>query len=137
MLFFGDTIEENEELLFDENYKWLCQIEERHLFLPNMERMFLLSYLLSMSLPRCMDRDLVRAQLGVTIGRISNRIAFPVSHSREILELLLGSMKLEFLTGETPKQAATFTSRFMKVKGEFSQSDFQTPGWVYLTTTSW
>ena len=48
-------------------------------------------------------RDLVRAQSGVTIERISNRAAFPVGHSREILELLLSSMKQEFPTCETPK----------------------------------
>jgi len=33
------------------------------------------------------------------IGRISNRDAFSFGHSREILELLPGSMKQEFLRG--------------------------------------
>ena len=56
-----------------------------------------------MSLPRYMDLDLVMAQLGDAIGRISNRATFPVGYSREILELLLGSMKQEFPTDETPK----------------------------------
>jgi len=66
-----------------------------------------------------MDWDLVRAQSGVAIRRISNRDAFSIGHSRGILELLLGLMKQEFPTGEIPKQAATFISRFMKIKGEF------------------
>ena len=57
-----------------------------------------------------MDRDLVRAQMGVAIGRISNRAAFPVGHNKEIPELLPSSMKQEFPTGETPKQATTFIS---------------------------
>jgi len=83
----------------------------------------------SLSLRRYMDWDLVKAQSGVAIGRISNRAAFHVGHSREILELLPGSMKQEFPTWETPKQAATFISKFMEVKGEFSQSDFRTPRW--------
>ena len=80
---------------------------------------------------------MVRAQSGVTIGGISNRAAFLVGHSREILALFSGSMKQEFLTGEVPKQAATFISRFMEVKGEFPPSDFQAHGWVLSTTTSW
>ena len=89
-----------------------------------MEWMFPLSYLQSMSLPQNMDWDLVRAQSSVAILRISNRAAFLVGHSKEILELLTGSMKYEFLTGETPKQAATFISGFMEVKGEFPQFKF-------------
>ena len=46
-------------------------------------------------------------------------------------------MKQEFPTCETPKQATTFISRFKEMKGEFSQSDFRAPGWVYSMTTSW
>jgi len=42
---FGDAIEEDEEILFDGNYKWLCQIGKHHFFLPNMEHIFPLSYL--------------------------------------------------------------------------------------------
>jgi len=37
---FGDAIEENEEILFDGNYKWLRQIGEHRFFLPNMEWIF-------------------------------------------------------------------------------------------------
>ena len=84
-----------------------------------------------------MDCDLVREQSGVAIRRISNRAAFPVGHSRKILEILSSSMKQEFPTGETPKEAASFINRFMEVKGEFSQSDFRVLGWVYLTIASW
>ena len=71
------------------------------------------------SLPRYMDCDLIQAQLGVTIGRISNNATFPVGHSREILALFPSLTKQEFLMGETPKQAATFISRFMEVKVNF------------------
>ena len=52
---FAYAIEENEEILFYGNYKWLRQIGEHRFFLPNMERMFLLSYLQSMSLCGYMD----------------------------------------------------------------------------------
>jgi len=71
------------------------------------------------------DWDLVKAQLGVAIGRISNRAVFPIDHSREILELLSGSMNQEFATGETLKQAATIISRFMEVKGKFPSLTFR------------
>ena len=84
-----------------------------------------------------MDWDLVKAQSGVAIERISYRAAFPVSHSRKIPELLSGSMKQEFPTSKSPKQVTTFISQFMKMKGEFSQSDFQAPGWVYSITSWW
>jgi len=57
-----------------------------------------------------MDWDLVRAQSGVAIERVSNHAAFPVGHSIEILELIPGSTKQEFSTGESPKQAETFIS---------------------------
>ena len=49
---FGDAIDKNEEVLFERNYKWLCQIGDRRLFLPNMKWMFSLSYLQSISLHR-------------------------------------------------------------------------------------
>ena len=78
-----------------------------------------------------------QGQSGVAIERISNRVAFFVDHSREILELFSGLMKQEFPIGETPKQATAFINRFMEVKGEFSQSDFRVPGWMYPITTSW
>ena len=103
VIFFRDAINEIEEVLFDRNYKWLCQIGERRFSRPNMERMFPLSYMQSMSLCRNMDWDLVRAQSGVAIRRISNRDAFSIGHSMGILELLLGLMKQEFPTGEIPK----------------------------------
>ena len=120
---FGDAIEENEEVLFDGNYKWLRQIGENLFFLPNMERMFPLSYLQSVSLLRYMYQDIVRVQSGIAIRRVSNRAAFPTGHNRENLALFSRSIKQEFPTGETPMQATTFISRFMEVNGKFPQSD--------------
>jgi len=90
---FRDAIEEDEENLYDDNYKWLCQIRNQCFFLPIIRCIFPLSCLQSMSLHQYMDWDLVKTQSGVSVGRISNHIAFPVGCSREILELLPGSMK--------------------------------------------
>ena len=83
-----------------------------------------------------MEWDLVKAQPRVGIGRISNRVAFPGGHGRKVLELLPGSMKQEFLTGEIPKQGATFISRFMEVKVEFPMSDFWMLGGVHSSKTT-
>ena len=88
---FGDAIKEDEEILFDGNYKWFHQIREYRFFLPNMERMFPLSCLHPRLFPD--DWDLVRAQSGIAIGRISNSAAFSVGHSREVLALFPNSMK--------------------------------------------
>ena len=53
--FFGDSIEEEDENLYDRDYKWLLQIGNQHFFLPNMEHIFSLSYLQSISLHWKMD----------------------------------------------------------------------------------
>ena len=55
--FFGDYISEGGYSLYDVDYKWLRQIEDRRFFLPNMERMYPLSYLQHMSVPRKMKWD--------------------------------------------------------------------------------
>ena len=35
--FFDDSINEEEEIMYDGNYKWLRQIGNQRFFLPNME----------------------------------------------------------------------------------------------------
>jgi len=53
--FFSDAITEEDRVLYDEDYKWLCQIGDRRFFLPNMERMYPLAYLQHMSVHRAME----------------------------------------------------------------------------------
>jgi len=57
--FFGDSIEEDEVVLYDGDYKWLRQISNRRFFLPNMERMYPLAYLQHMFVRQTMDWELV------------------------------------------------------------------------------
>ena len=52
---FGDAIDEDDRMLHDRDYKWLSQIGDRRFFLPNMERMYSLSYLQHMSIHRTME----------------------------------------------------------------------------------
>ena len=125
-----DTIIEDEEDLYDRNYKWLRQIGNNCFFLPKMEHIFLLSCQQFMSLCLYMDWELIKAQLDVSIRRITNSANFPIGHSREMFELLPGSMKQKFSTRKTPKQAETFINRFIEVKDEFPKSYFQAPKWV-------
>ena len=67
---FGDAIDEDDRILHDGDYKWLRQIGDRKFFLPNMERMYPLSYLQQMSVHRAMDRDLSHFVSGVSLGRL-------------------------------------------------------------------
>ena len=83
--FFEGYIKEDEEDLYDENYKYLDQIRNQRIFLKKMEHMFSLSCLQSMSLRQHMHWDLTRAQSGVSIGRISNRGAYPASHIKDVI----------------------------------------------------
>ena len=68
--FFDDSIEEDEAALYDGNYKWLHQIGDRRFFLPNMERMYPLTYLQHMSVRWAIDWDLVRPLSRVSLGKI-------------------------------------------------------------------
>ena len=63
-------------------------------------------------------------------------LLFPLAIVGGFLNYSQAQWNRSFL-GETPKQAATFISRFMKVKGKFFQSDFRAPGWMYSITASW
>ena len=55
IFFFGDDIDEDDRILHNGDYKWLRQIGDRRFFLPNMERMYPLSYLQHISVHRAMD----------------------------------------------------------------------------------
>ena len=81
---FRDAIELDEEDLYNGKYKWLRQIVNCRFFLLNMEHIFPLSCLQSLSIYRHMKWDLVKAQPGVAIGRISNRVDFPVGYGRKV-----------------------------------------------------
>ena len=56
--------------MHDGDYKWLSQIGDRRFFLPNMVRMYLMSYLQHMSIHYAMDWDLSQFVSGVSLGRL-------------------------------------------------------------------
>ena len=125
---FGDSVNEDVEVMYDGGYKWLRQLGEHRFFLPDMERMFSLSSIQSMSLHRSMEWELTKEQSGVSLGRISHHTAIPAGHIKNIIGLLPSSLKAEYPIGETPYQASTFISQFMTVKGDFSKGEFRALG---------
>ena len=58
-------------ILHDGDYKCLRQIGDRRFFLPNIERMYSLSYLQHMFVHRTMDWDLSQFISGISLGRLS------------------------------------------------------------------
>ena len=67
--FFEDRIGDGGYSMYDGNYRWLRQIGDRRFFLPDMERMFPMSYFQHMSVPRKMEWDISQYILnfGITI----------------------------------------------------------------------
>ena len=83
--FFGDSIEEDETALYDENYKWLRRIGDRKFFLSNMERSYPLAYLQHMSVRQIMDWDLVKPYSRVSLGKIGAHEVYTIGHGRCVL----------------------------------------------------
>ena len=126
--FFGDRVSEGGYSLHDGDYKWLRQIGGRRFFLPNRERMYPLSYLQHMSVPRKMKWELSRYVPEVTLGDLgSKKVYRHDSHDREVLGLFPGLLRTDHPVGETPKLGTTFLNAFMKVGGDFPV-EFRSPG---------
>ena len=85
----------------------------------------------SMSIQRQMNWDVVKSQQGVSIQKITNRGAVPTGNGRDIIKLFSGLVRHEYPRSETPKQANSFTNRFMAVKGDFSPFEFRAMEWIH------
>ena len=85
---FGDSIEEDEAVHYDGDYKWLCQIGNKRFFLLNMERIYPLAYLQHMSVHQTMDWELVKTIFRVSLGKIGDNDVYTVGHGREVLGLV-------------------------------------------------
>jgi len=125
--FFGDHISEGGYTLHDGDYKWLRQIGDRRFFLLNMERMYPLSYLQHMSIPRKMTWEISRPVPEVTLGSLGSKKVYHAGHEKEVFGLFPGLLRTDHPVGETPKLGTTFLNAFMKVGGDFSV-DFRSPG---------
>ena len=116
--------------------KWLRQIGDRRFFLPNMERMYSLSYLQHMLVHRAMEWDLSRFISGVSLDRLGVKEAYSAGHRKDVFSLFFGLVRAEYPKGETPQLATTFINQFLKVRGDFP-ADFRPPGWVHSIDKSW
>jgi len=81
---FRDSINEDAEAMLDGNYKWLRRLGERCFFLPDMERMFSLLSIQSMSIHRSMEWDLTEEQSEVSLGQFSHHTVVPMDHDRNV-----------------------------------------------------
>ena len=72
----------------------------------------------------------------VSLGKISAREAFTVSHGRDMLGLPPSLVRAKYPTGETPQLAATFIRQFLDVRGDFPPK-FCAIGWIYSTDKPW
>jgi len=116
---FGDAIDEDDRIMHDGDYKWLHHIGDMRFLLPNMERMFSLSYLHHMSVHRTMDWDFSRFVSGVSLGRLSAKEVYSAGLGKDVFNLFPGLVRPEYLKGETPHLGAIFTNQFLKVRGDF------------------
>jgi len=118
--------------MYDGSYKWL-----RRFFLPDIEMMFSLSSIQSMSLHWSIEWELTKKQSRVFLRRISHHTAITAGHGRNVVGLLLGSLKAEYPIGETSHQAAMFIDEFMAVKDEFPKDELRALGWVHSSDKYW
>ena len=102
-------------------------------FLPNMERMYPLSYLQHMSVHRAMDWDLSRFVSGVSLGRLGAKEIHSTGYGKEVFGLFSGLVRSEYPRGETPKLGTTFINQFMKVRGVFPSTFVRSGGFILPT----
>ena len=84
----------------DGDYKWLRQIGNRKFFLPNMERMYPLSYLQHMSIYRAMEWELARSVPSVSLGILGARKVHSGGHGEEVFGLFPGLLRSEYPVGK-------------------------------------
>ena len=102
----------------------------QEVLLPNLERMYSLSYLQHMSVHRAIDWDLSWFVSSVSLGRLGAKEVYSAGHGKDVFGLFPGLVRPEYLKGETPQLGATFINQFMKVRGDFPV-DFRPLGWIH------
>ena len=134
---FGDRVSISKGIMHGGHYKWLRQIGDRRFFLPDMHRMFPISYYQCASVPRHMNWDLVREQDGVAVGVLTHKGVNTAGYNRQVSALEPCLFSRGYPLGETASPANTFMRRFLAAKGEFPTAVFRAPGWVHSSKTGW
>ena len=94
--------EAGRDTLHDGDYKWLRQIGDKRFFLPNMERMYPLSYLQHMSVYRTMEWDLSRFVSDMSLGRLGAKEVYSAGQGKDVFGLFPELVRPEYPKGETP-----------------------------------
>ena len=121
---FGDSIDEDVEVMLNGSYKCLLQLGECRFFLPDMERMFSLSFIQPLSLHQLIEWDLTEEHSHASLRQICEHTAILVEHDKNVVGLLPGSLEVKYPTCVTPYQASMFISQIMDVKGDFPPGEF-------------
>ena len=83
-------------MMLDDSYKCLRWLGERRFFLPDMKRIFSLSFIQHLFLHRSMEWDLIEKQFEVSLGQIFHHTIVPMDHDKNVVELLHGSLEAEY-----------------------------------------
>ncbi|ONK77510.1 uncharacterized protein A4U43_C02F7330 [Asparagus officinalis] len=131
---FGDHIPTDDKVGHIENSPLLRRINDRLLFLPSMERMYPLSYFLSVGCRRGLAFDLVKEK-----ENISFRSGHPsrVQINGQLKGLRLGRFEKKDLAQEAPLPTNIFIRQFIDARSEFSAQAFRSPGWLFSGEDGW
>ena len=135
--FFGDHIYDDGRRVSEGTYKWLREIKGGRFFLPDMERMFPMSYFQHMSVPRKMEWDISQYIPEIALGDFGlQKVDRHDSHDGSVVGLFPASSKPEIPIGEIPELATTFLNSFIEAGGDYPV-DFRAYGWVHSPGNYW
>lgn len=96
-----------------------------------------MSYLQNTSIPQKMQWHLTKPHDDVLLGGFGMTVEFFTNTGKHVAGQLLGSLKKEYLVGETPKISSIFLNCFAVVHGEFPYQDFRPLGWMHSSEKGW
>lgn len=120
----GDKIKLLEDCLFDGNYKWFRQVQERYMFLSNMERLYSLPYLQVTFSVQKNDLALDKAIGQSSSWRLQIQLSLLHQNQQTHHQCIVELTEKEYHVDETPKIASTFLNRFVTVHSEFPCQHF-------------
>lgn len=89
---FGDEITVLEEALYVYKNKWLRKVERIQMFLLDMVRSYLLTYLQDLSVLQTISWNVTREQDGVVVGSFGNVSAYQNGPSRSVTISFLANL---------------------------------------------
>jgi len=130
---FGDAAPDPDRQLLAGEGQWIFQLDGKKFYLPSNKRHFSLSFFQCVTQARKMSWEVSRSTDSVHVGKLMFQSPgyARAGHPRCIMGLHTGNVSREILVGENPAVAPTFGNQFFKVMGNYSATDFRTPGWIH------